>query len=296
VIATVHVPTGSYYSGRTAKVRLLVLHTTESPSSAGRAVGVATYLANLQPPNRASTHYVTDAATIATQVAEPDTAWAAPGGNADGIQIEQCGYAGWGADDWAADDAMVMLLVTAGLIADICQRNGIPIRHLSNAELDAGQSGVVGHVQVSEVYRQSDHWDPGPAYPYDLVLGWANQLAGSSGTAGTVTPPTPVPPATAKPTPLPLYRKDDSEMMRYVEQKGSAPGTVPGDGTVWAINPNAPEAYPIASPYTVTVLQAHGVLMTRQQMIDAKLTYETDGGSIRSTYQIMPTIESLPDS
>jgi hypothetical protein len=47
----------------------------------------------------------------------------------------------------------------------------IPVRHLTNDELADGQSkGFVSHAQVSEVYKQSNHWDPGPGFPWKLFL------------------------------------------------------------------------------------------------------------------------------
>lgn len=189
---TVTIRSPNYYSGRNAKPRLIVLHTIECPCAAGQARNAATYLAN--PSVQASCHWAVDPGWLVKQVDEADTAWAAPGGNSDGIQIEQAGRAGFGPADWARPEAQAMLRVTAQVMADASKRWGIPLRHLSNAQLEVGQAGVVGHVQVSEVYQRSDHWDPGPAYPYDLVIGWANELAGTSSAAGTVEPARPEPP------------------------------------------------------------------------------------------------------
>jgi hypothetical protein len=116
---------------------------------------------------------------IVSQVAESDTAWAAPGANADGIQIEQTAHAGW-STEWLGGGQVPldMLRNTAEVMAGISQRWGIPLVHLSNDELANGASGVIGHVQASEVYQQSDHWDPGPSYPYDYVIDLARQFAG----------------------------------------------------------------------------------------------------------------------
>lgn len=278
----VHVPNDNRYGGRARPARLIVLHTTQSPANAGRAVAVAKYLA--RPDVRASAHYVVDAATIVTQVAVEDTAWAAPGANADGVQVEQCSYAEWGDAEWAAPDARQMLLNAAQVLAEVHAATGIPLTLLSNAELAAGHAGVIGHVQASEVYQASDHWDPGPDYPYDLVVGWAAELAGTSGAAST-TPPTPA-----------IDPLEDDDMLRLVIQKGTPADYKPrhADGTHFAVD--GVHAYPIADPYSVEVMWLHGVLMRPEDMAARQFVYETDARSIEATYQIMPVLEGLPDS
>jgi hypothetical protein len=180
-LASDHVPNPYYYAGRNARPRLVVLHTAECPCQPGRARSTCEFLA--RPTVRASTHYAVDPTTICSQIDEDDTAWAAPGANSDGIQIEQAAYAGWSAE-WAGEPVPTMLRLTAALVADICARQGIPLVHLTNAQLAAGQRGIITHNQASEVYRQSDHWDCGPQFPIDQVITWAK-----GGTYPTPTPP-----------------------------------------------------------------------------------------------------------
>jgi hypothetical protein len=91
----------------------------------------------------------------------------------------------------------------------------------------------------------------------------------------------------------PRQEEDEDDMMRMVVQVGG--GGKHGDGTVWAISPNEPKAWPIATQYTVDVMHAHGVLMKREQMIEKGYTFETDGNSITTTYEVMPILESVPD-
>ena len=56
------------------------------------------------------------------------------------------------------------------LVANVCRRRRIPIRWLSADDLLAGRRGLTGHAQVSEAYRKSDHWDPGPGFPVESFL------------------------------------------------------------------------------------------------------------------------------
>lgn len=146
-------------------MRLVVIHTMESPEGKTTAEDVAHWAAGSSAP-QASWHYAVDNDSIVGCVHEEDVAWAAPGANHDGIQIEMAGRAGQTARQWHDAYSKAELVRAARLVADICKRRGIPPRHLSNTELQSGKRGVVGHVQASQVYRQSDHTDPGAAFPW----------------------------------------------------------------------------------------------------------------------------------
>lgn len=184
------VPTQSYHAGRSAPIRLVVLHTAECPCEPGMAAGVARYLAS--PSVRASCHYVVDPDNTVSQVAERDTAWTAPGANADGIQIEQAGRAGFGPGDWAAGNAERMIRTqTVPLVADICRRHGLPAVWLGAADLLTGKRGITDHNTVNKAYGQSDHWDCGPSFPGGAVAEMVNQLLRGGDLAGPGTPTIP---------------------------------------------------------------------------------------------------------
>lgn len=164
------VSNSSSYPSRTGGVRLVVVHTAETPCEEGRAYNIAAYLAN--PAVRASAHYVVDPGETVAQVPEEGTAWAAPGANSDGIQIEQAAYAGYSADDWQGADQQRMLREQlAPLVAGICRRWDLPAVWLSAADLLAGRAGVTDHNTVNEAYRASDHWDCGPSFPAAEFIG-----------------------------------------------------------------------------------------------------------------------------
>lgn len=162
-------PSPNKHTGRTRKVRVVVVHTMESPEKATTAEDVArNWFA--KPEARSSAHYCVDADSIVQCVSEADTAWAAPGANADGIQIELAGRAGQGTEGWSDAYSVAELDLAARLVADICTRHGIPIRKLTREQLAAGERGIIGHVDASAVYRLSDHTDPGPDFPWDQVI------------------------------------------------------------------------------------------------------------------------------
>lgn len=164
------VANSSSYPARNAKIRLVVVHTAETPCEPGRAYNIAAYLAN--PSIRASAHYIVDPDETVAQVPDEGTAWAAPGANADGIQIEQAAFAGFTADDWKGDNQQRMLRTQlAPLVADLCSRHGLPAVWLSAADLLAGRAGVTDHNTVNAAYGLSDHWDCGPSFPAAEFIG-----------------------------------------------------------------------------------------------------------------------------
>lgn len=167
----------NYHEGRREDIRLVVLHTAECPCEPGRAQAVAGYLSS--PAVGASCHWAVDPAETVGQVDEADTAWAAPGANADGIQVEQCAYAG--STDWRSPMALAMIRTqTVPLLAGICRRHHIPAVVLEAADLLAGRRGITDHHRINQAYGQSDHTDCGPTYPiYDVVAAVAKELAGT---------------------------------------------------------------------------------------------------------------------
>lgn len=186
----------NYYKGRAAKVRLIVIHDMEAAEKATTAENIAAYFAGPQAPV-ASAHYNVDNDSIAQSVHETDTAFHAPGMNADGIGIEHAGYARQTRTDWLDAYSTAMLKRSAQLTADIATRYGIPIVHLTNDQLRAGAKGFVGHYQGSQVYRGS-HTDPGNGFPWDVYLQWVREAqAAQNGTTTPVKPVTPSKPTTA---------------------------------------------------------------------------------------------------
>jgi len=103
-------------------------------------------------------------------VNEDDIAWHARGGNMSSIGIELAGYAGQRALGWSDAYSRAVVERAARLTADVCGRYGIPIRRLRASDLVAGKRGVTGHGDVSAAFRKSDHWDPGPDFPWSRFL------------------------------------------------------------------------------------------------------------------------------
>ena len=53
------------------------------------------------------------------------------------------------------------------------------MRQLTDAELEAGKKGIIGHVQASRLYKKSTHTDLGHGFP--TIIGVVVGLAGALG-------------------------------------------------------------------------------------------------------------------
>ena len=160
-------------------VTVVVVHTMEAAERAGAAAACAGWFAN--PAAEVSAHYCVDAETTIQCVRENDIAWHARGGNASSIGIELAGFAGQGPGRWNDAYSRSVLERAASLTAEVCGRHAIPIRRLRAADLVAGRRGITGHVDVSAAFHKSDHWDPGPDFPWALFLRLTRLARGGDG-------------------------------------------------------------------------------------------------------------------
>lgn len=163
-----------WFTKSTAKrsVRVIVIHDMEAPEGAATAETVARYFASTA--TKASAHVCIDSDSVVQCVMDNDVAYAAPGANHDGIQVELAGYARQTMREWLDDYSVQMLNRAAHVVAQYCLKYNVPVKHLTNAQLAGGDKGIVGHAQVSAVYKKSDHTDPGKNFPWDYFVAAVN--------------------------------------------------------------------------------------------------------------------------
>lgn len=111
----------------------------------------------------------------ASYVNYADTAWTNPPLNEEAETVELCGFARWSDQQWRAHPAMLETL--ARWLAWRATVRRIPLRLLTPADLRAGESGVLDHRRVNDVYDQSSHWDVGSGLPWPAVMKRAKQIA-----------------------------------------------------------------------------------------------------------------------
>jgi N-acetyl-anhydromuramyl-L-alanine amidase AmpD len=149
-------------------VGVVVIHTMEIAERGGAAEICARWFQS--PASEVSAHYCVDDAGIVQCVREEDIAWHARGGNTNSIGIELAGYAGQKTLGWSDDYSRAVVERAARLTAEVCLRHDIPIRRIRAADLVAGRRGITGHADVSLAFHKSDHWDPGPDFPWNRFV------------------------------------------------------------------------------------------------------------------------------
>ncbi len=104
-------------------------------------------------------------------VDDGDTAWCAPNANADGLHIELTGYARQTRAQWLDAFSLATLKNAAKVAAAWVKKYNIPIKHLTPAQVRAGQKGFCAHVDVTKAYPGTgSHTDPGVGFPWDKFL------------------------------------------------------------------------------------------------------------------------------
>lgn len=148
-----------------AKVKGVVIHTTESPE--GSLAGVVNYLSRADID--VSSHYVVgDIARkdefftpVVRLVPERQKAWTARSANPYFVQYELIGRARRTRHDWLVRYRK-QLETAAALVADDVIQYGLPIKH--------AVPGIVGHRDLTKWGFPNDHWDPGPNFPWPEFL------------------------------------------------------------------------------------------------------------------------------
>lgn len=160
--------------GSNKPIKRIVVHATVSPLVKGQARATAAYFRSKSAGG--SAHYVVDADEAVQVVYDSVQAWHAPP-NANSIGVELCDALSSPAWDkanaarWSDGPHVSMLQHAAALVAQLCLAYDVPIHRLSAADLKAGKHGICGHVDVSQAWHQSTHWDPGEAFPWDTFMG-----------------------------------------------------------------------------------------------------------------------------
>lgn len=148
-------------------IDVIVVHDMEYPERPTGAEWCANYFARRWQDGgpKASAHYMVDNDSVVRGVPDKDVAWAAPGNNHNGIQIEYAGYARQTAAEWNDDYSKAALALGAKLTALLCKTHNIPVVYLTATDLRAGKRGITTHDQVSKAWGRSNHTDPGPNFP-----------------------------------------------------------------------------------------------------------------------------------
>lgn len=158
-----------------ANLKWIIFHTTENSGNT-TAKDVATY--QLSPSAGGSYNVLTDKfGSSVRSNSDNYVPWAA-GSNAaniGGLHISIVAQAAQSREVWLRDYDKA-LRKSAEVVAKWSKDYGIPLVRRSSADLKAGVKGIAGHNECSQAFGGSDHWDPGTGFPYDVVIGYANNI------------------------------------------------------------------------------------------------------------------------
>lgn len=231
VVTTTTNLTKNRHQGRAGgRVDIIGVHTMEVKELPQTAENVANNFKNLAI--KASAHWCVDNNSRVRSVNDGDTAWTLPGANSRSLNLELAGYAKQTPEDWADAYSIDMLEIAALCAAEWVIKYGIPIRRLTDEQIRNKEKGFAGHVDVNRVYKESTHWDPGPAFPWDYFLQRVQVQVGTLGGITVPAPPKPVPTYDNKGYST-AYIRARQEQLRQVGYKIDADG-VRGPATIAA--------------------------------------------------------------
>ena len=228
-----------YRKGRRAKVRVLVIHTAETPENGQMAESIQSYCQRRE--DKVSCHEAVDNNSVVAGVRPYDTAWTTGSINDFAYSWELAGRASQTKEQWEDEFSTAMLKLAAKRVAMAAVLWKIPIVKLSPAELKAGRSGICGHVDQTIAYEvKGGHTDPGRNFPWikflDMVKAEVAALTGAP--VPPIVPTAPVPPVPPAPAPAhdcsksTLKKGSKGECVKTLQSRlihhGFEPGPVDG--------------------------------------------------------------------
>ena len=185
VAPIINMPNTQKHSGVSGiPTQLLVLHSGESPLRGGYAQSLTNW-ANTTPVE-ASWHWFVDPTAIVAMVDPNCAAWHASEANPMSEGFEQAGYARFSRAEWLTAEGLKQIENLAWLMAQRAKANGIPMRWLTTAEVEAVTHGGNRSIKGFCLHRQIDpdtRTDPGDNYPFDVLTARINAYMGSAAVA-----------------------------------------------------------------------------------------------------------------
>ena len=142
--------------------QMVVIHATDNTASDVAEASYATHRSD-----EISAHFYSDEDSVTQAVPLAHVAFGCyPIGNSRSIQFELVGPSNHLTD--------ATLRRIAPIVRRVCDRYGLPLRHVGAAELRAGARGICGHAAVTLAWGQGDHTDPGVSFPWATFIDYVN--------------------------------------------------------------------------------------------------------------------------
>lgn len=150
------------HGGNRTKTQMVVMHATDNTASDTAEASYATHRAD-----QISAHFYSDEDSVTQGVPLAQVAYGCyPTGNSRSVQFELVGLSNKLTD--------ATLRRVAPIVRRVCDKYGIPVRHVSPADLRAGAMGICGHGDVTAAWGEGDHTDPGPSFPWATFISYVN--------------------------------------------------------------------------------------------------------------------------
>ncbi len=163
-------------SGVTLRKMGVVVHDSESGDGSAQSLVAALQrpgdrpIAGTTRKYGSGYHAVTDGNGGYIEVADATAGpFAAPPANKQWWHVCMPGRAAQSRDEWLDDLSRNHIRGVARFIVDKAAIDGFPFDRLNVSNLLAGDRGYCGHVDISNAWHQSDHTDPGPGFPWDVL-------------------------------------------------------------------------------------------------------------------------------
>lgn len=149
-------------------IQAVFIHTTEN-SAATSAENVAQYQLNTRS---GSYHYIADRTKLVLCNTDDWLTWSVGNrGNDVGLHISIVGRAAWSRDQWLSEEqAHGTLSRVAWQIARWCKAYNLPVAYVPGLALRRGDKGISTHDAARIAWGVTDHTDPGPGFPMDVML------------------------------------------------------------------------------------------------------------------------------
>lgn len=160
---------------RAGAPRLIVIHSLEAPAKRGLAYSLAggwIQTAGVSP------QHITDPGETVDCLRPGVVGWHCGNGNQVSVGLEVTGRAGWSAAEWLEPEAFAAVRLDAKQGAVVAKHYGIPMRWLSLQQIRNGERGFCTHNDISLTLGGTNHWDPGPNFPFAVFMQMVQQFAG----------------------------------------------------------------------------------------------------------------------
>jgi hypothetical protein len=164
-------PARDFKKGRSGVIRVIVIHDAECAETAHAAEDLGKYVAHPDYPS--SWHISCDSDSCERSVHDDDTAYAAPPLNPVALHIELAGQVDHRRREQWLDTYSDRVYSTTPLPSShsgVKRYNDPGCPSDERSSLNRGRKGIVGHYQMSAVYKKSDHTDPGINFPWDAFM------------------------------------------------------------------------------------------------------------------------------